>query len=346
MKRILHAGSALVLVLASATSATANPKIYEQALASTGWLINPSAKNTALGTCWIANRAERLVITSAHLVGKSKEVLVFFPQRVDGKLMVEASHYLKKCATVNGRVVITDPQRDLALVQLDCLPDGAMELTLANVSARPGDDVHSIGNSGLAKNAGGMLWRYTRGSVRQVYARKIKTDDAKIEVQIVETQSPVNMGDSGGALLNQNGEVVGVIAAYDPDERLVSQNIDVSEIRAFLKTSLADLAKKSDPKKGAAPTAKRRSPVGEWQMSAKLDDGTKANGTAHFRGDGTYLLQDSVDADEGSQHGRFLYANGMLLLIADDGQATFRLVWENDNEFSASHKGVELSFHR
>jgi hypothetical protein len=321
----------------------ANPEIYDRALASTGWLINPREANTALGTCWIADRERNLLITSYHLIGESKEVLVYFPERVDGRVAVEASYYLKKVPTINGRVVAVDRPRDLALIEVPSLPRGARKLMLAQESARPGDDVHSIGNSGLSKNVGGMLWRYTRGNVRQIYPRKLSDETGSATVTLLETQSPVNMGDSGGPILNDRGEVVGVAAAYDPKERLVSQNIDVSEIRRFLQTGICQLSR-TRPARSDIVT--KNSVLGEWKVSAKLDDGNKARGHAHFKNDGTYVLVDSDEADDGSQAGRFAYANGMLLMIADDGQAAFKLTWVNANRFSAAKQGAELHFDR
>src|ERR1051325_3523394 len=101
----------LLMIACQARSGRANPEIYQRALASTGWLINPRESNAALGTCWIADRERNLLITSHHLGGDSKEVLVFFPQQVEGKLAVEASYYLKKTPPINGRVVATDRLR-------------------------------------------------------------------------------------------------------------------------------------------------------------------------------------------------------------------------------------------
>src|SRR5207244_2870107 len=126
---------------------------------------------------------------------------------------------------IRAQVVATDSLRDLALLELESLPDGIDALALAAQSSRPGDDVHSIGNSGMAKSSAGMLWRYTRGNVRQVYERKIRASDSVEAIQFVETQSPVNLGDSGGPLLNDRGELIGVAMAYDPQERLVSHNV-------------------------------------------------------------------------------------------------------------------------
>ena len=83
---------------------------------------------------------------------------------------------------------------------------------------------------------------YSFGTVRQVYLKKDRLPGFKNltmrRFQCVETQSPLNPGDSGGPVVNDSGELVAV-----NDSRTVSQNgiislqsfaIDVSEVRAYL----------------------------------------------------------------------------------------------------------------
>ena len=334
--------AASALGLAVNNAALANARIYDRALASTGWIIVPQAKSTAIGTCWVVDQERKLVVTSLHVMKGADELLVYFPQHAEKRLIVESASYLRNVPAILGRVVAKDEPRDLALIQLETLPEGIAALPLARDSARPGEDVHSIGNSGLAKN-GGVLWRYTRGNVRQVYVRKTKGS----EVRILETQSPVNQGDSGGALLNDQGEVVGVAAAYDPKERLVSHSIDVNDVRVFVKDGLAALDQNHDAEEPRYHAARVQPLVGSWKIVAKLLDGTEVRGEAEFRKDGTYQLLNHGDSeDEKSQQGRFAYANGVLWLISDDGASFFSLDWGDKNRFSCKKGEVELSFAR
>src|SRR5207248_2039928 len=50
---------------------------------------------------------------------------------------------------------------------------------------------------------------------------------------VVETQAPINKGDSGGPVVNERGEVVGLNAKIE-DLQLVSVCIAHSEVQAFL----------------------------------------------------------------------------------------------------------------
>src|SRR5207302_457555 len=62
--RLCSIGAGLVFLLAGPGLVQANPRIYELALKSTGWIIVPSEKNSALGTCWVADHEKKLVVTS------------------------------------------------------------------------------------------------------------------------------------------------------------------------------------------------------------------------------------------------------------------------------------------
>lgn len=55
-----------------------------------------------------------------------------------------------------------------------------------------------------------------------------------IEIITSETQSPINPGDSGGPVVNAAGELIGIAQSISPKARLVSYNVDISEVRAFM----------------------------------------------------------------------------------------------------------------
>jgi S1-C subfamily serine protease len=111
-------------------------------------------------------------------------------------------------------------------------------LGLALESAKPGQCVHSIGNP----SSSDALWVYTRGEVRQVYHRTFRVDgNFTIRARVVETQSPVNEGDSGGPVVNDRGELVAVVqSTFNTNKvHLISVFIDVSEVRLLLQNHIA-----------------------------------------------------------------------------------------------------------
>ncbi|MHB1426447.1 MAG: HEAT repeat domain-containing protein, partial [Gemmataceae bacterium] len=145
---------------------------------------------------------------------------------------------------IRARVVAREPSKDLALLQLDHVPNGLPVLKLAAKSAEPGQNVHSIGASGVEKGLKGYLWRYTTGQVRQVYQDSFRVEYGEVNAWLVETSAPTNRGDSGGPVVNDQARLIAVVESLKRDERLVSKNIDVREIRRLLIDYMQSIGKK------------------------------------------------------------------------------------------------------
>jgi tetratricopeptide (TPR) repeat protein len=218
----------LVLFLATTRlpADQAASSIYKKTVHATVWVITPKG----FGTGWVVDRGRRLIITNTHVVAGQSQVQVVFPAFRDGGVIPERSYY-KNAPRVRGRVLTTDPRRDLAAIAVDRLPEGTTELKLAAEDVGPGDRVHSVGNPGASE----ALWVYTSGTVRQVYRRHMKYGTGQeVEARVIETQSPINPGDSGGPVVNDNGDLVGVNASHLTGAQLVSYCIDLSEVRPFV----------------------------------------------------------------------------------------------------------------
>ncbi len=212
--------------------------LHKQALHSVAWVITPAK---AKGTGFVVDRDHRWIVTNYHVVGDSDSVDIIFPDFLDGRLITERSHYIDNLArlrksgrAVNGRVVRTDPKRDLALVELEALPADVNALSIAAGRPAPGEELLSIGNRrDLDEN-----WIATTGYVRQTF----RTEEgyfwnAKLLSKgagMLLAQSPILEGDSGGPVLDRRGEVVGVASAVRWQTRLASLCVDADELRAFL----------------------------------------------------------------------------------------------------------------
>ena len=55
-----------------------------------------------------------------------------------------------------------------------------------------------------------------------------------LKAWVIVAQFPINQGDSGGPVVNDRGELVGVNSSRDPNAQLVSNCIDLREIRDIL----------------------------------------------------------------------------------------------------------------
>lgn len=224
--------AASALLALAASSALADANVYREALKSTTWVLAKNSDGTSSGTGVFIDKEKKLVVTNAHVVGDSRNTVVFFPEVKDGRPVVDRDHYLEnvKKLGIRGRVIAVDRKRDLALIQLAKLPSDVKAIKLSDEGATPGEDVESIGNAGTTE----ALWVYSSGTVRAVYQKQFRTGAGEHDFKVVETQSPINSGDSGGPVVNGKGELVAVSQAISTKARLVSYCVDISELKTFL----------------------------------------------------------------------------------------------------------------
>lgn len=295
---------AFAIVLACPIVAVADDNVYKKALKSTVWIMQESSRegnriNFRTGSGALIDVQKKLVLTNHHVVGGKPSATVFFPM-LDrrGNLVPEREKYMEMKRAgggINAKVLLSDATRDLAILQLDSVPRGAPALRLAKESPSPGDRVHSIGSPGVS----GALFNYTGGDVKSVYQKTIRftptPEDPKgmvLNARIIETNSSTNKGDSGGPLMNDRAELVGVaqsiVGGNDAFTRPVSIFVDLSEIKALLKqhrislsnapaaTVASDDSDSKKPEKAAATSA----PKSKKQMESEAD--AKLNGARLF----------------------------------------------------------------
>lgn len=253
LKNLFVAAVVCVAAVANLNSAAADVEIYNQTLKSTAWVLAKSDGSTSSGTGVLVNAEKKLLVTNFHVVGEARTAVIFFPEIKDGKPVVDRNNYLKnvKKLGVRGRVLGVDRKRDLALIELDRLPKDVVEINLAQDSIGPGEEVQSIGNSGSTE----ALWVYTSGTVRSVYQKQFRTGAGEHDFLVVETQSPINPGDSGGPVVNSKGELIAICQSLSPKARLVTYCVDISEVKAFLEDDwkpaplpVADMLEKAELK--------------------------------------------------------------------------------------------------
>jgi tetratricopeptide (TPR) repeat protein len=216
---------------ASASGLTAQ-EVYQQMLPSTCWIrIQWEADgmiHSSWGTGWVYDLDRRLVVTNEHVVHDRDMMDVYFPQYVDGELVHDPAWYVENGTRYRATIIDRDTERDLALVQLDALPEDAVELKLAAKSPEPGERIFALGS--LPEGSEG-LWIMSTGEVRQVYRRTHANGHYS---RVCETQLPTNRGNSGGAVVNNRLEVVAVVEGHMIQARLVSMFIDVQELKGYL----------------------------------------------------------------------------------------------------------------
>jgi len=172
---------------AVAASAPAVVNIYtERTSASPRNALGLTVRDGVLGSGVVIDDQGH-VVTNWHVVSGAEEIRV---QLADGRVAVP-------------RLVGTDPETELALLQID-LPD-LPEIRLGRSDTlEVGEVVLAIGNSlGLSRTVTmGIVSATGRGQLR------VTTFE-----DFIQTDAAINVGNSGGALVNTRGELVGINTA-------------------------------------------------------------------------------------------------------------------------------------
>jgi S1-C subfamily serine protease len=131
-----------------------------------------------------------LILTSWHVVEKALNIRVIFYDGTDSE----------------ANVVGKDPERDIAVLRAKILPDQLVPATLGNPRAlSPGDEVVAVGHPfGIANTV-------TKGVVSGLNRTFTPPNKDQALKGLIQFDAAVNPGNSGGPLLNANGEVVGIV---------------------------------------------------------------------------------------------------------------------------------------
>ena len=179
-------------------------QIYDKVIRSVVWIVTPDLRGSGV----LINRDLRIVVTNRHVTKNNESVLVFFPvPDSNGDLIEDRDFYLNKnnlgilkqlgYATF-GRIIAEAPQTDLAIVQLDGLPETASEIKYdfrypIHLGMNKNDRVQIFGNPGDLN-----LWRWTAGFF-QVVNRGL-----------LHINAGIYEGNSGGPVINDQGMLIGI----------------------------------------------------------------------------------------------------------------------------------------
>lgn len=195
----------------------------------------------------IVDAGERLVLTSRHVVPAQEDVVVFFPEFAEGKLIQADDHYLTKAPRAKGRIVHREQDCDLALVRMPSLPPGSQAVSLAEKPAAVGELLRLCGHPSNRK----QLWIFREGKVRRRFKGSFdykEKDVPLIQAQVLEMDFATFYGDSGGPVVNARGELVGLHMGANlwVERDDLTLEIDLEEIRAFLQRAKKALASEKE----------------------------------------------------------------------------------------------------
>ena len=178
-------------VIPAVVSIASTVVVHDQAFSDEGLPFGlfkepPSRRQYGQGSGVIVSH-DGYIITNNHVVAEALDVEVILADRRQYK----------------GRVVATDPKTDVAVVKINAT--GLPTVTWGDSGTLSvGDFVLAIGNPlGLSRTA-------TFGIVSAVGRADVGVADFE---DFIQTDAPINPGNSGGALVNMNGELVGINTA-------------------------------------------------------------------------------------------------------------------------------------
>ncbi|MDP7093457.1 MAG: trypsin-like peptidase domain-containing protein, partial [Gammaproteobacteria bacterium] len=143
---------------------------------------------SAAGSGVIVDAEKGYILTNHHVINKADEIEVF----------------LNDDRALEATVIGSDEGTDIAVIQVKN-PANLTQMRLGNSDKlRVGDFVLAIGNPF------GLEHTVTSGIVSALGRRGIQRDGYE---DFIQTDASINPGNSGGALINLNGELVGINSA-------------------------------------------------------------------------------------------------------------------------------------
>ncbi|CAM0999520.1 Trypsin-like serine protease with C-terminal PDZ domain [Rhodanobacter sp. Root179] len=138
-------------------------------------------REQTLGSGVIVN-AQGYVLTNNHVIAHAADIQVLL---YDGRI-------------AQARLVGADEESDLAVLKIDA--SNPPVIPIASEDPRPGDVVLAIGNPL------GLNQTVTMGIVSAI-GRQLNSSSAE---DFIQTDAAINLGNSGGALVNAEGQLVGI----------------------------------------------------------------------------------------------------------------------------------------
>ena len=158
----------------------------------------------ALGSGFVIDK-EGHILTNYHVVQNARSVRVSFSDRDN----------------VKAEIVGVDPATDVAVLKVDQSAAALDPLPFGNSdSVRVGDPVIAIGNPfGLERSV-------TAGIVSALQ-REISNSVGTSIDHVIQTDAPINSGNSGGPLLNDRGQVVAINTAIETGNSVERGNVGI-----------------------------------------------------------------------------------------------------------------------
>ena len=162
------------------------------------------------------------VLTNNHVVehNDNLEAILSYQYNLDG--YEEYVHSIE--------IIKQDKVKDLALIKINNPRTALRPINISRKVPAIGSRVHAIGHPDLE------VWSYTTGYISQIRDEYEWSYEDEFEhmANVYQTQTPVAEGNSGGPLLNDHGNLVGINTFGDSKNDFQNFSVTVDEIIKFL----------------------------------------------------------------------------------------------------------------
>jgi S1-C subfamily serine protease len=142
-----------------------------------------------------------VILTNLHVVRGAKRLRITFADGLES----------------DAEVIGERPEHDLAVLQAKTIPDDLMAAVMRSTNGlKPGDEVVAVGFPfGIGPSA-------SAGVISGLKREYRSTSGERILTNLIQFDAAVNPGNSGGALVTTDGEVVGIVTGLlNPTEQRV-----------------------------------------------------------------------------------------------------------------------------
>ena len=159
------------------------------------------------------------ILTNYHVIKNTNDLEV-----------IAKSSDLKNTSYKEFEILKIDETKDLALLKLLNTNTNFNFIQISLVVPKIGSNSHAIGHPK------GEEWSYSKGYIAQKNKDYIwhYKDGSKMIGNTYQIQNPISKGNSGGPLLNDSGNLIGINTFITKDDEALSYSIGVKDIIEFL----------------------------------------------------------------------------------------------------------------
>jgi S1-C subfamily serine protease len=271
-----------------------------------------------------------LVLTNWHVTKKASQgryPIIVFVKPFAGVEPIDSLAY-------SAHVEFYNDRSDLSLLRLDKYPPYQLsKLKIAPMSSVVvGENVHVIGHPR------GQAWSYSNGVVSQIrskYKAVLHGEDGKdpqsFEADVLQMQTATSPGNSGGPVLDDNGNIIGLVSFGIGDAENVNFAIAADEIAVFLQHHAAQAVQPKLRGITQAEYSVAQVPGGDRVIKAErqghteyliVDSDSKLKSISIDAGNGALIQAWQPGPSGGFDQWRAKFADGKTAEATGDGEPT------------------------